>query len=187
MRLGIRTMRPPLCVAVATLAVATFVPAVQAGAPDAQPQAVVGASSLESDLMAALNSFRVASGLRPFRSSARLRAAAMRHSGEMARYGYFEHASPYGAPFWRRIAAYYPMRGYRSWWVGENLEYGQPAIAAPEVLEDWLRSPAAHRANVVSTRWRDAGIGVVSVPSGPGVFGGMPTTIVTLDVGVRRR
>jgi uncharacterized protein YkwD len=185
-RLGIRTMRPPLCVAAATLVVATLVPGVQARAPDLQPQAVVGASSLESDLIAALNSFRVASGLRPFRSSARLRAAARRHSGEMARYGYFEHASPYGAPFWRRIAAYYSMRGYRSWWVGENLEYGQPAIAAAEVLADWLRSPA-HRANVVSTRWRDAGIGVLSVPSGPGVFGGVPTTIVTLDVGVRRR
>jgi uncharacterized protein YkwD len=179
-------MRPPLCVAAATLAFATLVPGVQAGAPDVQPQAVVGASLLESDLMATLNDFRVASGLRPFRSSARLRAAAMRHSGEMARGGYFDHASPHGAPFWRRIAAYYSMRGYRSWLVGENLEYGQPEISASEVLEDWLRSPA-HRANVVSTRWRDAGIGVVSVSSGPGVYGGMPTTIVTLDVGVRRR
>jgi uncharacterized protein YkwD len=147
---------------------------------------VVAASWLESDLMATLNEFRVASGLRPLRSSARLRAAALRHSGEMARDGYFDHASPYGAPFWRRIAAYYSMRGYRSWWVGENLEYGQPEITAPEVLEDWLTSPA-HRANVVSTHWRDAGIGVVSVPSGRGIFGGAPTTIVTLDLGVRRR
>jgi uncharacterized protein YkwD len=175
-----------MCVAAATLVFATLVPGVRAGAPDVQPQAVVGASSLESDLMAALNSFRGASGLRPLRSSARLRAAAIHHSGEMARDGYFDHASPYGAPFWRRIAAYYSMRGYRTWSVGENLEYGQPAIEAHEVLEDWLRSPA-HRANVVATRWRDAGIGVVSVLNGQGVYGGAPTTIVTLDLGVRRR
>jgi len=176
-----------LCVATAAaLTVATFVPAASAGTPDVQPQAQVGVSSLEGDLLAALNSFRGARGLRPFRSSARLHAAAMRHSGEMARYGYFDHASPSGAAFWRRIALYYPMRAFRRWSVGENLEYGQPAVGALEVLQDWLASPA-HRANVVSTHWRDAGIGAVSVTNGSGVFGGLPTTIVTLDVGFRLR
>jgi uncharacterized protein YkwD len=104
----------------------------------------------------------------------------------MARYGYFDHASPNGAAFWRRIAVYYRWAGYRRWMVGENLEYGQPGLVSLEVLQDWLTSPG-HRANVVSTRFRDAGIGVVSVASGPGVFGGQPTTIVTLDVGFRRR
>jgi uncharacterized protein YkwD len=147
---------------------------------------VVSDSTLERDVLAAVNELRVASGLRPVRPSARLRAAAMLHSGEMARDGYFEHGSPYGDPFWRRIAAFYGMRGYTRWWVGENLEYGQPEITADEVLEDWLRSPP-HRANVFWPRWREAGVGVVSVPSGPGVFGGMPTTIVTLDLGFRRR
>ena len=181
-----RTLRPPLCVAIATLAVATFVPAVGAGAPNVQPAAVKGVSSLEADLMARLNSFRGARGLRPFRSSARLHAAAVRHSSEMARYGYFDHFSPNGAAFWRRIGSYYRSSGYRRWSVGENLEYGQPGLVSLEVLQDWLASPA-HRANVVSTRFRDAGIGVVSVASGPGVFDGLPTTIVTLDVGVRRR
>jgi uncharacterized protein YkwD len=145
---------------------------------------VRGASSLEADLMARLNRFRGVRGLRPFRSSARLHAAAVRHSGEMARFGYFDHASPYGAAFWRRIAGYYRPGGYRRWMVGENLEYGQPGLLPIEVLRDWLASPP-HRANVVSTRFRDAGIGVVSVTSAPGVFGGMPTTIVTLDVGFR--
>ncbi len=102
----------------------------------------------------------------------------------MARWGYFEHASPNGAAFWRRIAVYYQETGYRRWTVGENLEYGQPGLEALEVLQDWLASPP-HRANVVSRRFRDAGIGVVFVESGAGVFGGMPTTIVTLDVGSR--
>jgi uncharacterized protein YkwD len=175
-----------LCVVTATLAVATFVPALRAAVPDVQPQAVVGVSSLEGDLMAALNSVRGARGLRPFRASARLHDAATRHSGEMARYGYFDHASRSGAPYWRRIAVYYPASGYRRWSVGENLEYGQPGLGSLEVLRGWLGSPA-HRANVLSTAWRDAGIGAVSVPSGPGVFAGLPTTIVTLDVGFRRR
>ena len=180
-----RTLRPPLCVATATVVAATFVPAARAGS-QVQPLTAIGVSSLEGDLMAALNSVRGARGLRPFRASARLHAAATRHSGEMARYGYFDHASRSGAPYWRRIAVYYPARGYRRWSVGENLEYGQPGLGSLEVLRGWLGSPA-HRANVLSTAWRDAGIGAVSVPSGPGVFAGLPTTIVTLDVGFRRR
>jgi len=168
------------------LAVVTFAPAVLAGAPNVQAAAVKGASFLEGDLMARLNSLRGARGLRPFRSSVRLHAAAVRHSGEMARYGYFEHASPNGAAFWRRIAVYYRPSGYRRWTVGENLEYGQPGLVALEVVRDWLASPA-HRANVLSTRFRDAGIGVVYAASGGGVFSGLPTTIVTLDVGFRSR
>ncbi len=150
------------------------------------PTTVTEVSSLEDNLMVALNNFRRTRGQLPYRSSARLHASALRHSGEMARYGYFEHASPNGAAFWRRIALYYPRRGYRRWSVGENLEYGQPGLGALEVLRAWLASPA-HRANVVSTRWRDAGIGAIFVTSGPGVFAGLPTTIVTLDVGFRRR
>ena len=180
-----RTLRPPLCVATAT-AVAISVPAAWAGTKEVQLPAVTEVSSLETDLMATLNNFRQARGQRPFRSSAGLQAAARRHSSEMARYGYFGHASPNGAAFWRRIALHYAPRGYRRWSVGENLEYGQPGLGALEVLRDWLASPA-HRANVVSTRWRDAGIGAVVVTSGPGVFGGLPTTIVTLDLGYRRR
>ena len=181
-----RAVRPPLCVVTAILAVAIFVPAVWADAPMAQPAGVRGASALEGDLLARLNGFRAARGLRPFRSSPRLHAAAVRHSNEMAQYGYFDHASPRGAAFWRRIAGFYRPAGYRRWTVGENLEYGQPGLAAVEVVQDWLASPP-HRANVVSTRFRDAGVGVVYVPSAPGVFGGMPTTIVTLDVGFRSR
>ena len=136
--------------------------------------------------MAELNSFRRARGLRPFRLSPRLRAAAIHHSTEMARWGYFEHASPNGSAFWRRIAAYYPEAGFRRWQVGENLEYGPPELEGLEVLGDWLASPA-HRANVVSPSFRDAGIGVVFVGSGSGIFDGMPTTIVTLDLGTRSR
>jgi len=185
---GIRALRPPLCVVIITLAAtATSAPARSAGVAPAQPAGVTWTDYfLEVDLMAQLNSLRRAYGLRPFRSSPRLRAAAVRHSAEMARWGYFEHASPNGAAFWRRIAAFYREDGFRRWSVGENLEYGQPELGALEVLWDWLASPP-HRANVPSTRFRDAGISAIFVESGVGVFGGMPTTIVTLDLGVRTR
>jgi uncharacterized protein YkwD len=175
-----------LCVATAAVAISAFIPAGRAETQDLRPHVVVGISSLESQLLTAVNDFRAARGQRPYRASTLLHAAAVRHSAEMSRFGYFAHASPGGGPFWRRISWYYPSRGYRVWEVGENIEYGQPGLAAAQVLRDWLASPG-HRANLVSTRWRDAGIGAVVTGSAPGVYGGLPTTIVTLDVGRRRR
>jgi uncharacterized protein YkwD len=175
-----------LCVATAAVAVSTFIPAGKAETPELQMQVVVEVSSLESQLMIAVNTFRMRRGQQPFRASPGLRAAAVRHSTAMARYGYFAHASPNGGAFWRRIAAHYPAQGYRVWEVGENIEYGQPGLGAAAVLRDWLASPP-HRANLVSTRWRDAGIGAIVATSAPGVYRGLPTTIVTLDLGRRRR
>jgi uncharacterized protein YkwD len=173
-------------VATAVVAISIFIPAANAEPPELQLQFVVEVSSLESQLMVAVNTFRLRRGQRPFRASPGLRAAALRHSTAMARHGYFAHASPHGGAFWRRIAAHYPMRGYRAWEVGENIEYGQPGLGAAEVLRDWLASPP-HRANLVSTRWRDAGIGAIVTTSAPDVYGGLPTTIVTLDFGRRSR
>jgi uncharacterized protein YkwD len=185
-------VRSPTCAAVITLACGALVSAASAGSPVVRPQATAESQvltrvwSLEGDLLTAVNRFRAAHGLRRLRPSARLRAVAARHSAEMAQFGYFGHASPDGTAFWRRLARYYPSRGYRSWSVGENLEYGSPALRAAEVLEDWLRSPP-HRANVLSRRFRDGGVGAVFVAPGQGVYDGLPTTIVTLDVGLRRR
>ena len=150
-----RTYRPPLCAVTAALVVTASVSAARAGSTPASEQATAVTTTLEGQLLSAINQFRASRGQRPFRFSTRLHAAALRHSREMASNGYFEHASPNGSAFWRRISWYYRMRGYRDWSVGENIEYGQPGLAAGEVLSDWLASPA-HRANVVSTQWRDA-------------------------------
>ena len=180
-----RTYRPPLCAATAALVVAASIPAAKAGSTPASEQASVVTATLESQLLSAINQCRTSRGQRPFRFSTQLHAAALHHSREMASNGYFEHASPNGTAFWRRISWYYRIRGYQSWSVGENIEYGQPGLGAAEVLRDWLASPA-HRANVVSTQWRDAAVGATFVASAPGVFDGLPTTVVTLDLGRRR-
>jgi uncharacterized protein YkwD len=141
---------------------------------------------MERELLAAINVVRGRRGLRAYRASPRLRTAAFLHSEQMARVGYFEHASASGAPFWRRIQRFYPMRGFRDWSVGENIAEGSPGLAVQEALDEWLRSPP-HRANVFSHEWRDAGIGAVFGTAAPGFFGGAPTMVVTLDLGARRR
>jgi uncharacterized protein YkwD len=105
----------------------------------------------------------------------------------MGQRGFFDHTSPDGTPFWRRIGRFYKGRGFRSWQVGENIFWRSPArIAAISIVRSWLASPG-HRANVLSRSWRDVGVGAVSRPSAPGVYGGSPVTIVTVDFGKRRR
>ena len=87
----------------------------------------------------------------------------------------------------RLIARFYGDRGFRSWEVGENIFYQSPTtIAAALVVRSWLASPG-HRANMLARGWRDIGVGAVSLPSAPGVYGGSSVTIVTADFGKRRR
>ena len=58
-------------------------------------------------------------------------------------------------------SGHYKENGYRRWTVGETSSTGSPDWRRSSVA-DWLASPA-HRANLVSRRFRDAGIGVVFV------------------------
>jgi uncharacterized protein YkwD len=101
--------------------------------------------------------------------------------------GFFDHDSADGTPFWRRIERFYGGRGFRSWAVGENIFWQSPTtLGAITVVRSWLRSPG-HRANMLSRDWRDVGVGAISLPRAPGVYGGAPVTIVTVDFGKRRR
>lgn len=162
------------------LALDSGAPAVSAGQLRVERMQV-----LEAELMTAINVVRAQHGRRPFRVSPRLRAAAFAHSEQMARVGFFEHASANGTPFWRRIQRFYPMRGFRDWSVAENIAEGSPGLTAGEALVEWLRSPP-HRANLLSRAYRDAGVGAVFSTSAPGFYGGAPTLVVTLDLGRRR-
>ena len=142
---------------------------------------------LGANVVQELNRVRAARGLQPLRAVPSLAAAARRHSAHMGQRGFFDHTSPDGTPFWRRIERFYGPRGFRSWEVGENIFWKSPAtIAAISVVRSWLASPG-HRANVLSRAWRDVGVGAVSLASAPGVYGGSPVTIVTVDFGKRHR
>ena len=134
-----------------------------------------------------LNRVRAARGLQALRPNASLAASARRHSTQMGSRGFFDHNSADGTPFWRRIERFYVEQGFSSWAVGENIFWQSPkTLAAITVVRSWLRSPG-HKANVLSRHWRDIGVGAVSLPRAPGVYGGAPVTIVTVDFGKRRR
>jgi uncharacterized protein YkwD len=141
-------------------------------------------SALESDIVARINAQRGARGLRPLRVSRGLTAAADYHSHQMGAFGFFEHESRNGAPFWRRIERFYPAgRGY--WSVGENIFWESPDTSGSSAVREWMNS-APHRQNILTREWREIGVAAVHFAGAPGAFGGRSATVVTADFGVRR-
>jgi uncharacterized protein YkwD len=177
--IGARAAR--LAVSVAVLA-ATGLLAASAVA-EARPEKSL--RTLNHQVLVALNRFRSAHGLVPVRHSAALDRSAREHSLEMGRLGYFGHDSANGAPFWQRIKHYYPSAGHSYWSVGENLLWASPSVNAGRAMKMWIASPE-HLKNLLATQWRRIGISAVRVAHAPGVFHGLPVTIITTDFGVRR-
>lgn len=131
-----------------------------------------------------MNTIRAQHGLRAVTASAPLSTAANVHSVEMLKRGYFEHESANGEDFSVRLARYYRRIGSGYWSVGENLAYGCPDLTVAEAMDMWMHS-AGHRANILHAAWTEVGVSIVHVDSAPGEYEGDPTTIMTVDFGVR--
>lgn len=170
----------------AVIALAVLAAPAGAGTSDSSARAIATRAGLSRAILTELNAVRVRRGLRPVKASRGLTAAARRHSLNMAKGGFFTHESANGAAFWRRVKASYSSSGYRSWQVGENLLWASPDIGAKEAVQRWLRSPK-HREIMLSTDWREIGLGAVHAPSSPGAYRGLDVTIVTADFGARTR
>lgn len=153
----------------------------------AAPQTARGTrqTALETQLAQQINTVRRSYGLKPLTVSVKLSSAAASHSREMGADGYFEHESFDSTPFWKRVARWYPSRGWHTWSVGENLLYRSPDVTAESGVEMWMNSPP-HRANLLSRSWREIGISAIHFDAAPGEYGDAPVTIVTADFGYRR-
>ena len=107
-----------------------------------------------------LNAERARRDLRPLRLSAKLATAARGHSLAMVRGKFFSHDSAGGASFVDRIRRTGYLSGARNWYVGENIAYGSGArSSASSIGRAWMNSPP-HRANILSTSFREIGIGL---------------------------
>jgi len=144
-----------------------------------------GQTTLESRLVRQINVVRRDHGLRPLVTSKRLSAAATQHTREMGVDGYFEHESFDKSPFWKRIEKWYPSRGWNNWGVAENLMWSSSIVSSSAVVTAWFNSPE-HRANMLSSQWREVGISAIPFDTAPGEYGGRSATIVTADFGARR-
>jgi uncharacterized protein YkwD len=173
-------MRYLLVLVVALASVAS--PVWAASAPSAS--AVERRAALEEEVLQELNRVRAARSLRPLRAAPGLRVAAAAHSRSMLRIGFFDHTSPDGTTFDTRLRRHYSDRGWRTWSVGETLLATSEQLDAHLMVAEWIKS-RPHRRIVLSRTWRDVGIGAHFAESAPQEFGGMPTTAVTADFGVR--
>jgi len=134
-------------------------------------------------ILCLLNQIRANRGLPLLKENARLRRAALAHSSDMVRRGFFEHTTPDGDTMVDRIRATRYASPRVGWALGENLGWGTGSLATPRaIMKAWMGS-AGHRANVVKRTYREIGIGVVTgVPSDRG-----DGATYTADFGVVRR
>jgi uncharacterized protein YkwD len=125
-------------------------------------------ASSAANLLQAVNTARIAHGLRPLRIDAALVRAARSHSAEMLRGNYFAHGDFHG----RMVA--FNVRGPVA---GENLAWGSGSYTrAAAIIREWLASPE-HRANLLHAGWTRIGIGISS-----GTFlGNAGAAVVTAD------
>jgi uncharacterized protein YkwD len=129
-----------------------------------------------------LNAERSRRGLPRLRLNDRLSRAAERHSRDMVRRRYFSHDSLGGASFVDRIRRTGYLRSARAWSVAENLAWGSGNRSTPEqIMRSWMNSPA-HRANILTGRFREVGIGV---SEGAPVRVGLPAATYTTNFGAR--
>lgn len=128
------------------------------------------------------NQVRAERGLPTLRENRRLRKAALAHSRDMVRDGFFEHTTPEGTTMVDRILRARYVREDQGWALGENLAWGTGSLGTPRgAVESWMDSPG-HRENLLRRSYRDVGIGIVL---------GVPVSdaagaTYTVDFGVKR-
>jgi uncharacterized protein YkwD len=174
---------PRTCAALAT-AVVVFVAGSSVAAPAvdrASRNVVTRLPTLDAAIVAEINAARAEHGLARLRFSRPLRAAAASHTYDMARHGYFSHASRDGTSCFARMSRFYRSSGRRE--LGETLLWYDGAVDAASIVHEWLTSPE-HRAILLDPGCRELGIAAVHATAASGAFNG-EITLVTADFGAR--
>jgi hypothetical protein len=121
----------------------------------------LGAATYEDQVIEILNQERWTNGnLPPLKRNALLDASSETHSNNMASRDFFQHCDPDNNTLpWDRMTA----AGYTGWnSAGENIAAG---YATPQAaMTGWMNS-SGHRANILSTGYREVGIGYVIAAS----------------------
>lgn len=126
---------------------------------DVSPASISGGveAPVQRQVLALVNENRRRGGCENLTLDRRLIVAANRHAADMARRGYFAHASPGGDGAGDRVRD----AGYRWSRYGENIARGQSS--AYEVVDGWMHSPE-HRENIMDCRLDQMGIGLAFAP-----------------------
>lgn len=144
-----------------------------------------GAKTVKA-ILCLVNKERGKRGLKPLKLDRRLAKAARGHSNDMVQRRFFDHTAPGDVTFVERIQRQRYTAGARSWSVGENLAWGTGPLATPQrIVAGWMKSPG-HRANILSKRFREIGIGIArGVPVAGAANGAHDGATYTTDFGAR--
>jgi len=136
--------------------------------------------NVRTALRCLVNAERQRHGLALLRSSARLNAAADRHSADMVARGYFAHVTPEGRSVVDRVKATGYLAGASDWAVGEDIGWGTGSASTPaSIFRAFMNSPP-HRRIILSPEFHEIGVGVT--PGVPVAGEGSGSTFV-LDFG----
>jgi uncharacterized protein YkwD len=98
---------------------------------------------------------------RRLRFNHKLALAGLRHARDMVDNRYFAHDTPSGQDFVQRIMNTDYVPASASWYLGENLAWGDRANSTPrQIVKAWMASPD-HRHNILTARFREIGIAIV--------------------------
>ncbi len=116
-------------------------------------------TSIQQNMLDAINAYRAQNGLDPLIYSKRLERAISQHVQDCWARNFFDHTNPDGdGPADRALDV-----GFCHPYVGENLAYGQRSVA--EVMEGWKNSPA-HNRNLLHASFAYVGMGHFIDPNG---------------------
>ena len=125
------------------------------------------AYDLERRAFELINERREKCRLSPLKWSDDVARIARLHSENMAKYNFFSHAGVDGLLVNDRADLF----GVNKWQaIGENIAYNQGYENPVEfAVERWMQSPK-HRDNLLSSRWKESGIGVAVAENGAYYF-----------------
>jgi uncharacterized protein YkwD len=118
----------------------------------------------EARVLERINAERAQRDLRPFRMDTRVQAIARARSADMVERAYFAHTDPDGQEPWDHLDA----AGIAWYRAGEiiALNHVSPVTsAADRAVQQWMGSDG-HRAQIVSTTFNYAGVGVAVTEAG---------------------
>lgn len=119
------------------------------------------AASITDSIFALTNRERVRADLTPLRKSAELTRAAQIQAEQMASAGKLAHDLP--GTRYPSLSSRLRLVGYTATSSGENVAEGYTSGAA--LLAGWMTS-TAHRANILSARFTETGVGTARSKSG---------------------
>lgn len=142
--------------------------------PSFAPRILGFAANISADEVVKLtNEKRTQAGLSALTLNSTLSQAAQAKGADMLNKGYWAHVAPDGTQPW----TFFTNFDYKYRYAGENL--ARDFSSAPAAVEAWMNS-ASHRENLLSSKYKEIGIGVVE-----GNLAGVDTTIIVQFFGTK--